>query len=169
MTSQENREKMHFVIALTIMGTAPLQHSIYSCARHISLAAPLIKRTVHDRKAYRGALHQAARTASQSEAKPTALEYLETCIFLLQDDAWNPEADDVFYDETRDIYLETAELLVHLREVDQALEILDLVFEKARAPLCKVRAWLLKAEIIHQSDDLDGALEVLFEALDKLG
>ncbi|KAI5285647.1 hypothetical protein KEM55_000566, partial [Ascosphaera atra] len=170
MTSPDMREKMHFVIALTLMNSCPvLQRCIYSCARHISLAASLIRRTVRERKKYRDVLHNAASTAAQSEAKPTALEYLETCIFLLQDDPWDTDAEDVCYEETRDVYLETAEMLELLHRTDRADDILTLLFEKAQSPICKVRAWLLKSKILLQADDQSAALEILYSALDQLG
>ncbi|KAI5295876.1 hypothetical protein KEM52_006626, partial [Ascosphaera acerosa] len=169
MTSQEMREKMHCVIAMTIMSSTPLHTSIYSCARHISLAAPLIRATVPHRSLYRQALHAAAQTASQSEAKPTALEYLDTCLMLLPEDPWDCGEDDVRYEEARDLYIETAELCENLGQSDRALLILDLIFPRLRSPICKIRPWTLKAKILFEKDDMIQAQKMLFDALEELG
>ncbi|KKZ67766.1 hypothetical protein EMCG_06532 [[Emmonsia] crescens] len=170
MRECHNQEKMHFIAAQTVMKYGPTDStSLYSRAQHIQCAARLIKQQVHERIKYRDALYHAARTASQSGAKATALSYFQACLYLLQDDPWDSNADDVYYDETRELHIQTAEMLLSCGNTKEAMDILDVVFQRAHTAACKARAWTLKSRVLAQSGDISGALEALFTSMEDLG
>lgn len=170
MRECHNQEKMHFIAAQTVMKYGPTDStSLYSRAQHIQCAARLIKQQVHERIKYRDALYHAARTASQSGAKATALSYFQACLYLLQDDPWDSNADDVYYDETRELHIQTAEMLLSCGNIKEAMDILDVVFQRAHTAACKARAWTLKSRVLAQSGDISGALEALFTSMEDLG
>ncbi|KAK2785387.1 hypothetical protein FQN52_008446 [Onygenales sp. PD_12] len=169
MRQCHNQEKMHFIVARTIMKYGSGDSvTMYSRAQHIRLAARIIKQQVQHRIKYRDALYHAALTATQSGAKSTALGYFQTCLFLLQDDPWDSNAPDVFYDETRELHIQTAEMLLYHGQVTEALDILSTIFDRAHTAACKARAWTLKSRVHAQNGDILAALETLFTALEDL-
>ncbi|ODH49416.1 serine/threonine protein kinase [Paracoccidioides brasiliensis] len=170
MRECHNQEKMHFIAAQTIMKYGPTDSaSLYSRAQHIRSAARLIKQQVPERIKYRDALYHAALTASRSGAKSTALSYFQACLYLLQDDPWDINASDVYYDETRELHIQTAEMFIFNGKPAEAMDILSIVFERAHTPSCKARAWTLKSRIRAQVGDISGALEALLTSMEELG
>ncbi|PGG95395.1 serine/threonine protein kinase [Helicocarpus griseus UAMH5409] len=170
MRECHNQEKMHFIAAQTIMKYGPTDSStLYSLAQHIRFAARLIKQQVPVRIKYRDALYEAALTASRSGAKATALSYYHACLFLLQDNAWDNDAADVYYDETRELHIQTAEMLLANGKTTEAMDILSVVFQRAHTAACKARAWTLKSRVHAQSGDNASALEALFTSMEELG
>ncbi|OJD24383.1 serine/threonine protein kinase [Blastomyces percursus] len=170
MRECHSREKMHFIAAQTVMKYGPNDStSLYSRAQHIQCAARLIKQLVHERIKYRDALYYAARSAFQSGAKATALSYFQACLYLLQDDPWDSNAEDVYYEETRELHIQTAEMLISSGKNKEAMELLEVVFKRAHTPACKARAWKLKSKLLAQKSDISGALEALFTSMDELG
>lgn len=107
----------------------------------------------------------------QSDALPTALDYCKTCIMLLQDDPWDPSSssEDVFLDETFDLYVRTAELYQVLDQTSEALELIELVLRRAHTPMSQVRARSLRASILSEKGCHVEALESLLEGLEQLG
>ncbi|EER42214.1 sensor histidine kinase/response regulator [Histoplasma capsulatum H143] len=161
MRECHNQEKMHFIAAQTLMKYGPTDStSLYSRAQHIQCAARLIKQRVHERIKYRDALYHAARTAFQSGAKATALSYFQACLYLLQDDPWDSNAEDVYYEETRELHIQTAEMLISSGKSDEAMDILDIVFKRAHTAVCKARAWTLKSRILAHNGDFSAALRL---------
>ena len=170
MEECHNQKKMHFIIARTMMKYPPSDDStLYSRARHICLAADLIRGRVSTRIKYRDVLYQAALTATQSVARPTALWFYRNCLLLLQDNAWDRESDDVFYYETRQLHIQTAEMLCVQGQDAEALKLLDEIFTHAKTPACKYRAWVLRSRIYAQEGDHTNALNSLFSSLEELG
>lgn len=165
-----NHQKMHFIVAQTLMKYASGDDStLYSRAHHICLSAALIKQQVPHRIRYRDVLYHAALTASQSGARPSALSYYQTCLFLLQDEAWRVGSPDVFYDETRELHIQTAETLLSQGQLTEAMNLLDVVFAQAHTAACKARAWALKSRIYIHNGDVVGATGMLFHSLSELG
>ena len=169
MKECQNQEKMHFIVAQTMMKYASCDDNLYSKAHHICRSANLIKARVPDRIRYRDALYQAALAASVSGAKPTALAYFQTCLFLLQDDAWSRDVRDAYYDETREIHIQTAETFFAQEQMTEAADLLDVVFANCRTATCRARAWVLKSRIFAVSGDIDTALSTLMKSLEELG
>lgn len=170
MRECHNQEKMHFIAAQTLMKYGPTDStSLYSRAQHIQCAARLIKQRVHERIKYRDALYHAARTAFQSGAKATALSYFQACLYLLQDDPWDSNAEDVYYEETRELHIQTAEMLISSGKSEEAMNILDIVFKRAHTAVCKARAWTLKSRILAHNGDFSAALKALFTGMEDLG
>jgi hypothetical protein len=118
---------------------------------------------------YRDVLYHAALTASRSGAKPTALWFYQNCLFLLQDNAWDGNGPDAFYEETRELHIQTAEMLLFQGQNSEAMELLSVILTKARAAACKARVWMLKSRIHAHSGDVPGALEALFSSMKELG
>ncbi|KAL1960905.1 hypothetical protein VTO42DRAFT_5889 [Malbranchea cinnamomea] len=164
-----NKKKMHFIIAQTMMKYLPPNEKLYSKAHHICMAAELIKDRVPNRIRYRDVLYQAAVTASKSGAKSTALVYLQTCLYLLQEDAWEHDVADVFYEETRELHLQTAQMLFSQGQSSAALDLLDVMFANAHTAACKASAWILKSRIHAADGDITAALGALLTSIGELG
>ncbi|EER26625.1 Histidine Kinase A (phosphoacceptor) domain containing protein [Coccidioides posadasii C735 delta SOWgp] len=165
-----NQEKMHFIIAQTLMKYfASSENMLYARAHHISIAAKLIKEKVSHRIKYREELSKAAMTAQKSSASTTALTFYQTCIFLLQDDPWNPTRPDVFYEETRELYLLTAEMFLAQGRASEATDLLSVVSANAHTPACKARGWVLQSRISSSNGEITAALDALLSNLSDLG
>lgn len=138
-------------------------------ARHIALASQLIKSRVRQRIDYRRILWDAARTAAQSGARPTALWYFRHCMDLLQDDPWDDSRPDVYYDETLRLHIAMAEMLFSQGSNNEAVEQLDVVFARGRTAVCKSRAWVVRAKVYAQTNDHPRAMDCLLTCLEELG
>lgn len=169
LKESHNVEKMHFIIAQAMMKYCHDNKSLYAKARHICLASRLIKQRVVHRLKYRKVLCQAAQTAAQSGARPTALLYFRHCLDLLQDNCWDENGIDVCYDETRQLHLATAEMLWSQGHSGEALDLLEEVFNHAQNAACKSRAWILKSKIYAQAGNHYGAMNSLLTGLEELG
>ncbi|OJJ44276.1 hypothetical protein ASPZODRAFT_160906 [Penicilliopsis zonata CBS 506.65] len=171
-----NVEKMHFIIAQTMMKYYHDGRSRYSMARHIALAAQIIRARVVHRKDYRTALWDAAQTAAQSGARPTALWYFRHCLALLQDDPWNGGGGggggggvDVDYDETLRLHIAAAETMWLQGHHREALNLLDEVQIHGKTAECKAQAWVVQARIHVQTGNPQRAMQCLTTSLDELG
>ena len=127
--------------------------SLYVLAEHICQAVDLIKRRTKSRRYYRGVLVQAAKKAMESGARPTALQYYETTLCLMQPDPWDEKIEDVFYEETLDGYNAAAELCLHQGRYPQAQELLASIFSGARTAADKAPAWIIQSRIQAQQGD----------------
>ena len=167
----QNIERMHFVIVQTLIKYPELdQRPIYARAQHIRAAADLIKRRVQQRKPYRSLLHEAAKVAIESGARPSALQYYETMLELLQTDAWTDyPSQDATYDETLNTYTEAAELFWHQGRFDDAQRALTVIFENARTAAHKAPAWIIQSKLFAQSGDMSGSCLALQSSLMELG
>lgn len=143
--------------------------SRYAIARHIGLASRIVRSRVVQRVDYRKILWDAAQTAAQSGARPTALWYFRHCIALLQDDPWDDNNADVYYDETLRLHIATAEMLWSQGHHTEALRLLDEVFAHGKSAVCKARAWIVKAKIYAQMGDHYKSMNSLLTCLEELG
>ena len=167
----QNIERMHFVIVQTLIFYPELDgRPIYARAQHICAAAHLIKRRVQQRKPYRNLLHAAAKVAINSGARPSALQYYETILALLQTDPWIDRPDqDATYKETLTIHTEAAELFWHQGRFDEAQKALDAIFAKARTAAHKAPAWILQSKLFAQRGDMSRSCAALKTSLMELG
>ena len=166
-----NVEKMHFTIVQTMMKYPDLDgRSIYIRTQHLCEAVNLIKRCVQYRRRYRDLLLEAACKAIESGARPSALQYYETALKLLQSEPWtHNKGQDVDYEETLAIYTKAAELYWHQGCFAEAQNTLDIIFANARTAAHKAPAWVFQAKIFGQSGDMPASLTALKTSLLELG
>lgn len=145
------------------------ERSLYARARHICLAVETIKRKIPHRSRFRELLVQAAQKATESGARPTAIEYYTKCLALLQPDPWKEGAADVYYEETLLLYTKSAEILWYQGDSIGALELLESTFSNARTAADKAPAWILQSRLFTQRGDSHGALKCLKSSLSELG
>jgi hypothetical protein len=163
-------EKMHFIIAQTMMKYPNLDgRSIYTRSRHICQAVNAIKRRVTNRYHFRAFLFEAAQNATASGARPTALDYYEICLALLQPDPWQENARDVFYEETLNLYTKAADSYWHQARPVEAQNLLDAIFARARTAGDKAPAWILQSKLFAQAGNMAGAFMALKTSLLELG
>ncbi|KAM7208650.1 Two-component system protein A [Naviculisporaceae sp. PSN 640] len=164
-----NAEKMHFVIAQTLLkyyATDP--SSIDNTAAHVCESVDIISRRVSHRYPYRKLLYDCAKAASTRGARPTAAKYYSTAVALLQPDPWEDGADDVSYDETIQLYLQAAECHLYMGHHGPANKLLQTIFDRARTAVDKAPAWILQSRIFAQSGNSRQALESVSECLKAL-
>ncbi|KAL2818829.1 hypothetical protein BJX63DRAFT_428899 [Aspergillus granulosus] len=168
LTEGRNIEKMHFIISQAMKKYYHDGRSRYAMARHVALGSRIIKSRVVERLDYRKILWDAAQTAAQSGARPTALWYYRHCLSFLQDDPWDDNCIDVYYDETLRLHLAAAEMAWSQGQNSDALDLLYKVFEYGKTAVCKSRAWITKAKIHAQMGDHPASMESLLTCLDEL-
>lgn len=165
-----NIQKMHFIIAQTMMKYSSLDgRSFYTRARHICQAVDVIRRRVSNRYHFRAFLFDAAQKAIESGARPTALEYYEKCLALMQPDPWKEGARDIFYEETLNLYTKAAELYWHQGRPLEAQNLLDCIFAEARTASDKATGWILQSKLFAQAGNMAGAFTALKTSLLELG
>ena len=163
-------EKMHFIIVQTMMKYLDLDSaSLYDRARHICQSASVIKVRVEYRHRFRALLAAAAEKAIQSGARPTALQYYESCLALMQPEPWKEGALDAYYDETLNLYTKAAELYWHQDQVIEAQNLLDSIFAGARTASDKAPAWILQSKLFAQAGNMEGSFSSLKTSLLELG
>ena len=170
MRECHNVAKMHFIIAETMIEyLSQCKYNLYPLARHICLAADIIKERNPIRAIHRDVLWRGAKKASESGAETTALWYYKTCIQLLQGTCWDETTPDVSYDETLQLYVNTAEKLYLADHLTEAEELLSETFVNAKANADKARSWILWARIFNKRGDFAGAANSLKCGLEELG
>ena len=163
-------EKMHFIIAQTMMKYLDLNNgSLYDRARHICLSAKVIRSRVEYRHRFRALLSEAAEKAIKSGARPTALQYYESCLTLMQPKPWKEGAPDAYYDETLLLYTKAAELYWHQDQFVKAQNLLDSVFSGARTASDKAPAWILQSKLFSQAGNMAGSFSSLKTSMLELG
>lgn len=170
LTECRNTEKMHFIIAQTMMKYSSLdERSLYARARHICQAIETIKQKIPHRSRFRELLLQAAQKATEAGARPTALEYFTKCLALLQQNPWEEGAPDVYYEETLLLYTKSAEILWYQGNSDMAIELIQSVFANARTAADKAPSWILQSRVFAQRGDSEEAMRSLKSSLSELG
>ena len=170
MRECQNTTKMHFIITQAMMTyLSECKYNLYPLARHICLSASVVKERIKSRIRYRDVLWRGARKASESGAQTTALWYYKTSVDLLQDDRWNSENPDVFYDETLQLLVNTAEMMYTLNQEKEGVALLDDTFKNARCPADKTRSYILMGRILTKGGEFGKAFEILRECLTGLG
>ncbi|EED19860.1 sensor histidine kinase/response regulator, putative [Talaromyces stipitatus ATCC 10500] len=164
-----NVEKMHFVIAQTMMKYCTREGEMYPKSHHICQSTDLIRKRVRNRHRYRKVLLNSARIALSLGARPTALMYSRHALKLLQPNCWDAKAPDVDYEETLQLHNSTAELLSYQEDNKEALTLLEQVFRHARSAADKSRGWIIKSKIATLAGDFNGAMDALLSSLEELG
>ncbi|KAJ9619085.1 uncharacterized protein PV06_02509 [Exophiala oligosperma] len=170
MRECQNTTKMHFIIAQTMMTyLSQCKYNLYPLSRHICLSADIIKERVPVRMRYRDVLWRGAQKALETGAQQTGLWYYKSALKLLQDDKWNSDDPDVFYDETLQLTVNSAEVMFLQGEVEEALALLEDTFEHARCSADKTRSYILKGRILSSLGQYLPAFEAHRECLAGLG
>ncbi|GAB1313271.1 Chk1 protein kinase [Madurella fahalii] len=165
-----NARKMHFVIAQVLLKNYTHDSVLKdSAASHICESVDIIKKRVTHRQPFRKLLFERAHEATESGARPTAAKYYSNAVALLQPNPWDDNAEDVSYDETLQLYLQTAECYLYMGHQSAASVLLQTIFDRARTALDKAPAWVLQSRIFAQSGDSEQALESLRQCLRALG
>ncbi|OAG41356.1 hypothetical protein AYO21_04298 [Fonsecaea monophora] len=170
MRECQNTTKMHFIIAQAMMTyLSQCKYNLYPLARHICLSADIVKERIPTRMRYRDVLWRGAQKAIETGAKPTGLWYYKTALQLLQDDKWNTDNPDVFYDETLQLHVNTAEIMYLQGEEAAALELLNETFSHARCSADKTRSYILKGRVLASQGNFMDAFVSQRECLAGLG
>lgn len=133
--------------------------SLYSQARHVCLAASVIKSRVQHRRRFRQLLFLAAQQATESGARSSALQYYEACLDLMQPDPWEEGVEDACYDETLSVYSRAAELYWYQGQNSEAHKLIDSIFRGGRSAADKAPAWILQSRLFAQRGDLSAAFQ----------
>ena len=170
MSESCKKEKMHFIIAKTLMKYGGIDKSeLRALSQHICQSQNLIKQMVQDRVRYRDILTKSAEQAIEASARPTALTFYKAALELLQDDPWDEQKSDCFYDETLALFTQVAELSFLLGESSKALSLLSELFAHARTSECKTRPWILQSRIFAARGDGQESLLALISCMSELG
>ena len=161
-----NSEKMHFVVAQTLMKHYGVDRKTKNAAAsHICESIEIIKNRVRQRRKFRDILSDCARTATESGARPTAAKYLGAALSLLQQDPWTDDGEDASYDETLRLNLRLAECYLYMGQLSPAGTVLGAIFQSAKSALDKAPAYVLRSRISAQNGNALDALAVLKECL----
>lgn len=105
-----------------------------------------------------------ALKAAQAGAISTACWFYQTSLLLLQENPWDESSRDVYYDETQQLYMKTAEVLFFQGQSSESLKLLSEVLTHANVPADKSKAWILKSQIECQSGDQLAAIGLSLQA-----
>ena len=132
------------------------RRSMHSRAQHICQAERLIKDRVQYRSRYREILAQAAQRAVDSGARPTALQYYNVCLNLMQPKPWE-DGPDVYYQETLDIFTRAAQLYWHQGRLDRAMQLAWEALDVIKVPADRAPLWIINSRLLSQMGDVAGA------------
>jgi signal transduction histidine kinase/predicted ATPase/serine/threonine protein kinase len=165
-----NAPKMHFIIAQTLLKYYSTDERARGItASHICECTEIIKQHVVHRQSFRRLLFDCAQSAAESGARPTAVKFYANAFALLQDDPWVDGAEDVYYDETLQLFTRAAECYHYMGHQDEALALLKTIFLKANSAVDKAPAWVLASRLSSQRGDSHAAFEALKQCLAALG
>ncbi|KAH9908041.1 putative histidine kinase HHK1p [Xylariomycetidae sp. FL2044] len=164
-----NTQKMHFVIARTLLTLDGSEFkSRDNAASHICVAIDMIKNRVYHRRPYRKHLMDCAASAVENGARPTAAKYYSSALKLLQPDPWSEDTADVYYDETLQLHIRSAECFIYMGNHARAHALIDIILNCARTAEDKAPAWLLQARVQAQNGNAEAALITLKDSLRQL-
>ncbi|KAG8528248.1 uncharacterized protein KY384_007165 [Bacidia gigantensis] len=165
-----NTERMHFIVVQTMMKYSQDDtKALYAKAEHALKAANIIKNRIQHRRPYRNLLAEAADRAIESGARPTALQYYETCLDLLQIKPWAENLEDTDYEETMKLHIKAAELCWHQEKLSRSQELLDGIFANARNDALKAQACIVQSKLLSHQGNTKGALCALKTSLLESG
>ncbi|KAL8784021.1 MAG: hypothetical protein Q9213_004209 [Squamulea squamosa] len=148
--------------------SSPDSRSLHAKAQHICQAERLIKDRVQHRSRYRQVLSEAAQRAIDSGARPTALQYYNACLNLMQAQPWG-DGEDTYYDETLDVYTRTAQLCWHQGLLERAMRLASQALEATKVPSDRAQVWIITSRLLSQQGDIAGAFQALKTCMIELG
>lgn len=107
---------------------------------------------------------QAGKKAKASTAYQSALQYLKNSLSLLETNSWEKQ-----YKITKEIYLETLELLCLNIQFEQIENIYDTILKKTNSLLEKVKVYQIKISYYHTISHAEKAIDTALDILSKLG
>ena len=163
---KEDESLMHFIMAQTLVKYYSHDDNYRNiAASSICESASAIKSSVAQRMIFRRVLIDSARSACESGVRPAAAKFYANCIKLLQDNMWSPNADDVSYDETLQIYTGAAECYLYCGQYQDARRLLLSVSSNAKTAVDKAPAWILQSRASAQEGDSTSAFQALKKCL----
>lgn len=163
-------EEMQFQISqLMVEGARGQENPVYVRAAHICASIQVVRKRVHNRRAYRETLFQAGERAIESGGSAAGLEYFSNAITLLQDDPWNEALPDVSYRETLILHNKAADSYAYSGCKRRAMDLLETIIQQAKIPLDKVPAYIMQSRLIAKMGDVLDSLKVLKICLRELG
>ncbi|KAH8820013.1 HHK1, histidine kinase-group X protein [Xylogone sp. PMI_703] len=165
-----NPQKMHFIIAQTLMRYySSNDKSLDTAASHICDCIDIINKRVKLARPFRQLLFERAQYAAESGARPTAVKFYTACFALLKEDPWNDDKEDVYYDETLELYTRATECYVYMGQYEESDRLIKVIFSHARTAVDKAPSWILQSRVQAQVGDTDPAYDSLKQALLALG
>ncbi|KAI9746152.1 MAG: hypothetical protein M1818_000833 [Claussenomyces sp. TS43310] len=162
--------KMHYILAQTLLKYYSSEERMRDViASHICGSVDIINARVVHRQSFRKHLFNCAQGAAESGARSTAAKYYAHSLALLQEDPWTDNATDVYYDETLTLYTRAAECYHYMGEYGKGMAILTTIFDRAKTPVDKAPAWILKSRLFSQRGDSIAAFKSLTSCLLALG
>lgn len=162
--------KMHFMIAQTLLTYYPSDsHRREVAASHICDSIDIFIRQVKHRQPFRKVLIDCAQSAAENGARPTAARFYDNALALLQPDPWNDDAEDVYYDETLQIFTRAAECYHYVGQPDQVIKLLSTVLEHAKTAVDKAPSYVLQSRVHAEQGDSHEAFRSLKTCLQTLG
>jgi len=175
LTDNCDKAEMHYVLTCALLKHEPYDYQtqpnvvLYDQARHVIQGIEVVKRRQKVRYAYRDLLYQAAEAAREAGARRMCLTYYKSCLYLLQDDAWNETADDVSYGETLSLHTKMAEAHWYMNDFVQSGKLLEVIFNKAKCPADKAPASIIHSRMCASRGNSKAALHALQDCLSLLG
>jgi len=175
LTDDYNREEMHYVLAVAQLKHEPYDFStqpnvvLYDQARHIMQSLEVIKRRQKVRYAFRDVLYQAAEAAREAGARRMCLNYYQSCVALLQANAWDESSEDVSYGETLSLHTKIAEAYWYMSDFANSGRVLEIIFAKAKSPADKAPASIIHSRMCATRGNSKAALVALKDSLAQLG
>ncbi|KAL2069420.1 hypothetical protein VTL71DRAFT_14099 [Oculimacula yallundae] len=161
--------QMHFVLAHTLTSFYNLEIKYHSIAvSSICHSISTIKTSIAARRQFRTVALEYAQIACDNGVRSAAVRVFAACIDLLQDDPWTDKLEDVYYEETLQIYTQAAECLLYCRHYDKAKKLISAVLTNAKSVIDKVSSWVLQSRAFSQEGNSSGAFNSLKECLAAL-
>lgn len=170
-----DKAEMHYVLSCALLKHEPYDYQtqpnvvLYDQARHVIQGIEVVKKRQKVRYAYRDLLYQAAEAAREAGSRRMCLTYYKSCLYLLQDDAWNEAAEDVSYGETLSLHTKMAEAYWYMNDFVQSGKVLEVIFNKAKNPADKAPASIIHSRMCASRGNSKAALLALQDCLSLLG
>ncbi|KAG9246606.1 HHK1, histidine kinase-group X protein [Calycina marina] len=164
---EDNGAKMHFIIAQTLMKYSPEEKFRDTIASHLCESVGVILERVPHRQFFRQMLFDCAQSAAENGARQTAAKFYAGCFALLQDSPWC-DGEDVYYEDTLQLFTRAAECNLYIGNIREANQLLTAIFENARSAIDKAPAWVLQSRILAQEGDSPAAFQALKWCLSAL-
>lgn len=166
----KNQKEMHFQVAKAMIDLGIDDRDLFDLSSHICASVDLIKQRCLVRAQYREILFTAAsKLIAIQGGRASALNYLTNALTLLQRNPWDDDGHDVDYDETMQLFVQTAETYWLQGFVEPALALLNTSSKKAKTPAGRVPSQILHSRIMARRGDSEKSIQILLQCLSELG
>ncbi|MEJ6486817.1 AAA family ATPase [Nostoc punctiforme UO1] len=162
----EQKQEVHFEVGqLLLENTAQskLEENIFNIVNHLNISLCLITtQTQKDRLAHLNLI--AGRKAKNAAAYETAIKYVEIGLELLSKNSWNFQ-----YELTLSLHVEAVEIQYMNTQFDAAENLSNIVLERAKFVLDKVRIYELRIQSYIAKIQMQLAIDTARQVLAQLG